>query len=441
MNRLLGTGLLALACAVPTAQASLLTAWQRALENDPEFRVARADHEIAGQELPLARAGLLPQVSAQASYGRADSQIRTLGPLRSRREQLYDTENWALQIRQPLFRYRALKNYRQGQLRTEAAELAFDDSRQQLALRLVENLAQLAAAQAELRYAEVEFTSAGRIFDQSERQLKAGEKTQSDRARAAQRRSQAAITTSQARLSLAAAQAGWQQLTGEPPPAGVLLAADGAAYRLAGDATLDSLVERAVAQNPALQFRLQEREIAREELRKARGDRLPTVDLLLSRGYSESDVESTINESYLTSRVAIQAAVPLFTGGALTATIRQAEARLERSEATLLAAQAQVRTILATELASLELARQQEEGAGSAAEVAQLALRAAELGRAGGTSTLGDRSQAESAAAAAERDRVRARAQALVSWTRIQHAIGGLDEAMLRDLDHSIQAE
>ena len=28
--------------------------------------------------MPLARAGLLPQVSAQASYGRADSQIRTL---------------------------------------------------------------------------------------------------------------------------------------------------------------------------------------------------------------------------------------------------------------------------------------------------------------------------------------------------------------------------
>jgi len=157
--------------------------------------------------------------------------------------------------------------------------------------------------------------------------------------------------------------------------------------------------------------------------------------MLLSRGYIESDVESTIGSSYLTSRVVLQATLPLYSGGAIEAAVRQAQARLERSEAAIQAAEAQLRSVLAQERARLEFARRQSDGARTAGELADLTRKAAELGRSGGTATRTDLGDAERDLAGAARSQVLAEVAALISWGRIHHALGILDERVLQGLD------
>lgn len=443
MRGLLRICLLMLVCFSQAAGATLLSAWQQALTHDAEFQVAQADRDIAAQELPLARAALLPQVSAQGSLGRAESDISQQGFAGNvnRSTRYYDTQSWALQIRQPLFRSRALIGYQQGKLRAASAEASFDDARQLLALRFIESLGHLVAARAELQFADVEAAAARRFLDQTERQLRAGALTQADRANAALRQVQATQLMSQARATQASAEASWLQVTGDASPPIVSLDPALVEQLIVDGASLDELMARAAERNPAFRARLRERDIARQELRKARGDRLPTLDLLLGRGYIESDAESTIGNTYLTNRVAVQMAVPLFTGGAITATVRQADARLARAEAVIVAAEAQIRSSLVREVAALELARRQADSARSAGEAAHVAQRAAELGRGGGTSTQADLGKAESAMAAAQRDLIYSNALAMISWARIQQVLGTLDDRALQNLEPSVGVE
>ncbi|HSW13802.1 MAG TPA: TolC family protein [Solimonas sp.] len=436
-------GLLAALCCSPAVGASLLDAWDSAQAYDPDFRIALADHGIAAEELPLARAALLPQMVAQAAVGRAESDITQPGLLGgvNRRSQFYDTQNWALQIRQPLFRFRALTGYQQGRLRSDSSDAALEDARQQLALRLLESLARMAAARADAQFAEVDVVSSARVLEQSERQLKAGQVTQADRANASARHAQAETGLSQAKVALAVADAKWQQLTGGMSPNRLSLPPELVAKLGFAGVTADDLATRALAQSPALASLRRERDIARLELRKARGERLPTLDLLLSRGYVESDVESTIGNTYLTNRVALQATLPLYAGGAISATVRQAEAKLARAEASVSAAEGQLRSIVAQETSNLAYAGSQKDSARVSAEAAGLSQRAAELGRSGGTSTRADASEAETALAAAQRDQVRAAALALISWARIMHATGALDRSALENLQPDVDIE
>jgi len=427
----------------PALQAGLLSAWEKAQANDPEFQIARADREIAEEDLPLARAALLPQLSAQGALGRAESDVSGQGlfgnPTRS--HSYYDTETWALQLRQPLFRSRALVGYRQGKLRSQSAEALWGEARQLLALRLLETLSRLAAARAELQYADAESGAAQRLLEQIERRLSAGEVTKSDLAKATLRQVRATERTSEALVGNAAAEAAWLQLTGDPQAPPVSLPADLADQLSLPAASLEELMALARERNLALRARLRERDIAREELRKTHAERLPTIDLLLSRSYVESEAESTIGNTYLTNRVAVQAALPLFSGGAISAAVRQADARLQRAEATIHAAEAQIRSLLARELASFQLARRLTLTAGSTDAAARLAQRSADLGRRGGTSTQADVNEAESALAGAERDLVHANALALISWARIHEALGALGDGALTPFDSFVATE
>jgi len=427
----------------PAVQASVLSAWEQALTHDPDFQIALADRDISAEELPLARAALLPQLSAQAALGRAGSDITQSNILgrEVRDERYYNTESWALQLRQPLFRFRAIAGYRQGRLRQESADAVLENARQALALRLVETLAQLAAAQAESRFADVEMVAAQRVLRQSQRQRRAGEVARTDEARAAQRLSQAAAGLSQAKAGLAQAEATWQRLTGTAAPAEVSLDADLGRQLLADDVSPDERLQQALERNPVLRANLYERDVARVELGKARGERLPTLDLVLARTYVESDAEATIGNSYLTNRLVLQAALPLYTGGALSAAIRQAEARLAKAEATLGATEAQIRQVVVQEAAALEYARHQADSAASAATTAELSRRTADLGGSAGTSTQADLNQAESAVAAAGRDQTYAAALALASWARMQQALGTLDEKSLQALESLLRLE
>ena len=120
------------------------------------------------------------------------------------------------------------------------------------------------------------------------------------------------------------------QIIGRLP--GDLVAVRGDVPLVAPDpSSMDAWVEKALAKNAEVVIARAALEIATEEVKKARGGHLPTVDLFAT--YGESGVGGgTAGGSDQTSRViGVQLNLPLFQGGGTSSKVRQAVANRERA--------------------------------------------------------------------------------------------------------------
>lgn len=407
--------------ALVPAHAALPQAWQLAQANDPQWLQALAERDAGLEDEHLARAQLLPQVSASATRGRADSTITqqsALGPVSN--DRLYSTQSWALQVRQALFRARAFAGYAQGQASAAAAEARLAAARQGLLARLIEAAANLAQGQADLNAAQVAQRSARRLADLASRQLKAGEVTRNDAARAAVRLSRANQDVTEAELLLESARVAWRTLTGQATPPALTLDAGLNALLPIDAGDTDALLALARDQSPDLNAARQDQEVARQEVRKARSDHLPTLDLVASRTFNDSTSDNIIGSRFNTARVDLQVNLPLYSGGAVNATIRQAQARARRADAVMQGVEARLRLAIGQSLSRLKDAREDAAKARADRALAQGTLRSAELGQTAGTATLGDMADAQAALATAERDLARANASSLIVWRRFR---------------------
>jgi protease secretion system outer membrane protein len=83
---------------------SLMEAYEAALANDSIYRAAMHDNEAGQQFKVLGRSNLLPNISANYSYNRVNSDISSSSNGVSRDEtRNYNSENGAVQLRQPIF--------------------------------------------------------------------------------------------------------------------------------------------------------------------------------------------------------------------------------------------------------------------------------------------------------------------------------------------------
>ena len=109
----------ALAClAVPAWGFDLLDAYHGALANDASFLAARSALAAARENVPQARAGLLPQISASGQWTRNETD-RLVPGLTGYFNSSYPAESGALLLRQPLYR-----RYNWAQLSFAEAQVA-----------------------------------------------------------------------------------------------------------------------------------------------------------------------------------------------------------------------------------------------------------------------------------------------------------------------------
>lgn len=101
--------------------------------------------------------------------------------------------------------------------------------------------------------------------------------------------------------------------------------------------TLNDAVETAFASNPGLQAQRQATQVAQEDLVQARAARRPFVELSGSAGYETTDSNRAFSEfssgDFPTASAQLQASLPLYTGGQITAGIRGAEAGIGAADA------------------------------------------------------------------------------------------------------------
>lgn len=95
-------------------------------------------------------------------------------------------------------------------------------------------------------------------------------------------------------------------------------------------ATFDGWHGLALANNPELAAQHHSLDAAQERIEQARAGHMPKVSLYASAGRQKSNSEATFDQHYVTNSIGLQLSVPIFAGGGVSATVRQAVDNRER---------------------------------------------------------------------------------------------------------------
>lgn len=417
-------------------------AFDAALANDAEYRASRFELEAREQAAPIARAGLLPNVSA--SY--ANSQVRgereslnTLGQDFNQRLD-YRTPMWALQLRTPLLDMQAFKRYESARSQVDGARFVFVARGYELLDRFAGAYVQRLLAEEVLSLAQAQVEALELQRDFAERRFRGGEATRTDIAEAA-----AGLAISRAQRIEAldqrdVAQRTLARITGvaAPPLRGLPPAPT--------SVTLPAIevvewITLAGVQNPGLQARRYLLESARYEAERNRAGHLPRVDLVASAMDSQNESISTLNQRVRQYNVGVQVNLPLFAGGAVDAGVTQAQAEVSRL-------QAQVDGDLET--LDVDIRRQHQlmttgqtkaEALQQAVVAGAVALEGNQRGLSSGVKTTMDVVEATRRLFVTRRDLAQARYEALLARLRLQSLAGLPLAQVVLDIDKLMTAQ
>jgi protease secretion system outer membrane protein len=392
------------------APMTLREAYDAALSFDAQYQIAVKELEAARQGVPLARAALLPQVGLSASVSKVTGE-RDFGNALNQRVRVpldYESPQYSLNLRAPLFNYEALSRLRQASSLVEGAEALMLARHMDLVNRLNAAYLGVLVQHEALAVAAEELRSLRAQAETSRQRFMRGEGTVQDAtaAEAAAELAKTRLTRSQD--DLAVARQGLQRITGLETVALRAVPADFAGQPLPLP-TLQAWLDQTLQNNPLLRFRSLNLEAARHGIERQRAGHFPRLDLVAAASRAENDSVATLNQTTQQRSIGLQMSVPIFSGGSVEAGLAQAVAERDRAEQELRAE----RERLLLEVERLyRLAVQGRERVAAQAQAlsaAGVAVRAATRALDTGLGTAADFRTALARQAAARRDLIQAR--------------------------------
>lgn len=429
----LGAALLA-ACLggalAPARAMDLRAAYEAALVQDATIRAARAAADATRERLPQALAQRLPNISANASYHRNNLDSTTpdmLGRL-TKQHRAYDSSNVALVLRQPIYRPALAALVRQAHAQVDNAQALLESDEQGLLMRLGQAYFEALQAREQLALAVEQIAIYRTQVDAADKRWKGGAGVRTD------------VDEAQARLDLAIAQEleaqqalqyhvrRLESMTGEPVAALGVLDTERFAPEGPAPASLDDWVRRAEQASAELRALQAQLAAAEAEIDKAQAGHKPTLDAVAQWSRSESDNVTSVNSRYDNKTIGLQLTVPLYAGGYVNSTVREAVALRERAREMLEAARLDLALRVRTEFRNMTegvLRIRALEQAVRSAE--QMVHSNRESFKAGVRTTL-DVLNAEQQKMAALRDLAQARHGYALARLRL-HALAGVDRS------------
>ena len=418
----------------------LQQAYDAAVQNDATVRAARADAAAGRERLPQAKAQLRPNISFSA--GRNYNDLITEGrnflgqPATSQIH--YYSGSQTLSVRQPLYRPYLTAQLRQAQSQVDEADATLERDEQSLVVRTGEAYfeALLTADQLALVLSQKETYTTQ--VDAARKGLAAGTGTRTDVDEAQARLDMTTAQELEARQNVEFTRRRIEVLTGQNDTALARLDVERFMPVAPAPASVDAWIARAEDSSPELKSLRAQIETARQEVEKARSGHLPTLDAVAQWARTNSDSVTSVNSRYDNKVIGLQLSVPLYAGGYISSTVRQALATQERVQETLEATRRDLGVRVHREF------RGMTEGAARIAALQQAvysATQAVQSNRksfeAGSRTTL-DVLNAEQQKTLALRDLAQARYVYLLSRVRLQSLAGDERQAIVAQANQSL---
>ena len=325
---LLGGVFLSSACAVNLEEAYL-----SAHSYDAELQAAQAARLEVEEGVPVARAGLLPQINYNYQRDKANT-VNYRGGVSNDVGDYFRDSN-SLTLRQALYRKSVWAGYKSAQAQSEAADANYRKEVQNLGMRVSTTYLDVLLARVGLNLANAETKAMDGLVALAERAIQFGTGTRTDVDDARARRDMSRARVSEASIRLSQASQDFRTVTDidarqlpEIDPRRL----QGRTLAIKDRANWLVRIEDA---NPEVQSLRMQLDAANAEIERAKGGHYPSVDLVISRQEGSSETNTTIGTGYRTNYAGFQVSVPLVNGFGVMAQVRQTSARADRVRHTL----------------------------------------------------------------------------------------------------------
>ena len=399
--------------------ADLSEIYQLALENDASYQIAKLNHEANTLNLPLAQTAFRPSVSASGSLGRMlanPTGVTTTEPANSL------SMNLGLVIYDKSERIEV----DQAKLNVASSQLALENAKHDLILRVASRYFSLLAALDQREVARVQKAAIDRQMELADERLEVGLGTKTDVFDAKARLQQAITDEIKAQNLINNNVALLTEMIGRDPGELRPLAHD-APLELPEPNNVDRWVEQAMQNNTELKIQALNLEVAKVEIEKKKSVRTPQVSIGASHSWNESGVAGVTSDSSTTA-VRLNFSVPLYSGGAMSIAEEKAKAQHKLAEQVFEQAQRQAKTITISEFLSVNSGLNQANALSEAIVAGENALVAKEEGFSAGLTTNIDVLDAQRDLSQSQKNYLQARYDYILSMLQLERVTGQLDE-------------
>ena len=430
--------------------ADLLDVYRQALANDAVFASARASAAAGQEKVHQGRSLLMPTVGINGSIVKNDSDVSpwnegaivtrpdgTLGPVTGSGANLR-TNEYALSLVQPLFRWANWQTYEQSKLQTALSEAQFAQARQDLITRVAQAYFDVLAAQDTVATIQAQKTATTEQLASAKRNFEVGTQTITD-THEAQAAYDLVVAQEFAALNdLEVKRTALQAIIGTTPDALAPLK-PGVALATPQPAMIEPWVSAAENQNYGVVAAQLALESAKRDISKNRAGHYPTLDLVANSSHRKLSGQTLSSGTTTNNAIGVQWNVPIFNGFAVTSRVRESIALEDKAR----------NDLEATRRNAAQIARQAYLGVNSglaqvkaleAAEVSSTsALDSNKLGYQVGVRINIDVLNAQRQLFSTRRDLSRARYDTIVNGLRLKAASGSLREEDLIPVNNLLQ--
>jgi outer membrane protein len=332
MNKKLSTLIIAIATAITSANAQaedLLTLYQQALLNDTVVLKAQAQYDIVKEDIGQARSALLPQINAFSSYtdGENDSldpnsdgtfttltsEFNSLGYGASLNMQLYHHDSWLrLNI--------AEKSAHQS-------DLTYQVAKQDLIVRVAQAYFALLSTKDDLVFAQAEKAAIARQLEQTKQRFSVGLTAITDVYEAQAQYDTSVTQEIRAKNAIFSAEEELRVITNTYPDNINILNTDRFSTTTPTPNSADEWQKTAEAKNLDLIAAKVGIDISKQNIDAARAGHYPTLDFGATYNNADGETNGIDTPALNDYSVGVTLNVPIYSGGAIESSVRQAQSR------------------------------------------------------------------------------------------------------------------
>jgi len=423
--------------------ADLMQVYEMARSGDTQLAIAESNRLSTLEGQVQARAALLPQVNGNAAVGRTRQEISGVpitGNVRSRQ--------FGLEAGQTLFDWSRFANLRAQRELSRAADFTLEAANDDLIMRTSATYFNVLIAIESLAAAQSNETAAQKQYDYAQKRLAVGLAPITDMHEARAQYDQARADTILARNALEDASQALAELTGQS----LSHTAHDSAHNLRdlrglpedfrpqlpeGRGDVEQLVANAVAQNPLIRAQQLQVGAAESSIAAARAQHYPNLSLRANwskQNQSGRPAQGGLLDSTANS-ISLNLNIPIFAGGAVQSSVRQALAQRDIAQEVLEQQRRQLDRRTRNAWQSLVAGISEVEARRLAVVSAQSAYDASQIGLEVGTRTVLDVVQNQRTLFQAQLMYVQAKYQFLQNRLALEQALGTLDIEVLQNIN------
>ncbi|MEW8496956.1 MAG: TolC family outer membrane protein [Candidatus Thiodiazotropha taylori] len=419
---------------MPLSQADdLMSVYRLALENDPQLQAAKEQLNSARESKSLARSQLLPTIGLGATYDAVRSDVKTLQGTSVDDTSTYRESGLGLNLTQPIYRRDRLVQLEQSDSTIAQAEADFASAEIDLMVRSTTAYVDILSAEDDLRVANAEREATGRQLEQAQQRFDVGLIAITDvhEAKAAYDAARASEIAAENSLDNA-----WEalfEIIGPKAKSDLAKLGDGLLLNPPVPNNLTDWSDTAQQQNYSIIAARSNLKVLEQEIDVSKSGHYPTLDLV--GGYSINRSDSDRATEADTAKIGLSLEVPIYTGGAVSASTRQSQANYRAAQQSLdqtrRGINRQVRDAFRGVLSTIS----QVEALKAATVSAQSALESTQAGYEVGTRTIVDVLNVQRNLFSSQRDYLNSRYGYILNGLALKSAAGTLSESDLETVN------